>query len=388
MRPSLESAAHALRPTSRGKGPDAATTRTRGRDVVAQFTADSGKPVVLITGSDGLIAGRIIKSLRSEFTLVGFDNDASTNDSIDTIVCDLTSGPSLRAGLAQLESKYGSSLASAIHLAAYYDFTGKPSPLYQSLTVEGTRRLLDELQRFDVDQFVFSSSLLVMKPSSDPATEESPTQAEWAYPQSKLDAESVIYRHRGDIPVVIHRIAGVYDEDCHSVPISQQISRIYEKQLESYFFPGDAEHGQALVHLDDLADCFRRTVSLRMQLPDEDMFLIAEPDVMSYGEIQDVVGEMLHGKEWPTIRIPKAMAKVGAWAQEKIAGPDDATFIKPWMVDLADAHYAVDIAHARQALAWNPKHRLRDTLPEMVRRLKANPRRWYEINQLPYPGDS
>jgi len=41
---------------------------------------------------------------------------------------------------------YGERIASGIHLAAYYDFSGEPSPLYDEITVRGTERLLRALQ--------------------------------------------------------------------------------------------------------------------------------------------------------------------------------------------------------------------------------------------------
>src|SRR5690606_30830801 len=94
--------------------------------------------------------------------------------------------------------------------------------------------------------------------------------------------------------------------------------------------------GQALVHLDDLADCIARVIARRGELQDEEMFLVAEPDVMSYDELQDQIGELIHGSEWPTMRIPKVLAKAGAYVQEKFSSEDDAPFIKPWMIDLAD----------------------------------------------------
>jgi nucleoside-diphosphate-sugar epimerase len=114
--------------------------------------------------------------------------------------------------------------------------------------------------------------------------------------------------------------------------------------------------------------------------------LIAEPDVMSYEELQEQIGELIHGTEWPTIRIPKVLAKAGAWAQENILG--QKTFIKPWMVDLADQNYPVEIERARRRLGWEPKHRLRDTLSKMVGSLKEDPRRWYEVNKLSPPSSS
>lgn len=52
------------------------------------------------------------------------------------------------------------------------------------------------------------------------------------------------------------------------------------------------------------------------------------------------------------------------------------------MIDFADAHYPVAIAHARERRGWNPRHRLRDTLPEIVRRFKLDPQAWYERNGL------
>jgi nucleoside-diphosphate-sugar epimerase len=180
---------------------------------------------------------------------------------------------------------------------------------------------------------------------------------------------------------VILRIAGVYDEYCHSIPLSQQISRIYEKKIEAYLFPGDAEHGQAFIHLNDLVSCFRRTVAVRRQLGPIEVFLIAEPEVMSYEELQDNIGLLIHGTEWPTIRIPKLVAKAGAWAQDVISGTGE-TFIKPWMVDLADAHYPVEIERARKRLGWEPTSRLRYTLGEMIAHLKRDPKRWYQINGL------
>jgi nucleoside-diphosphate-sugar epimerase len=301
----------------------------------------------------------------------------------------LTQTQSAAAALEEVKARHGNQIASVIHLAAYYDFSGEPSPLYEQLTVEGTRRLLVQLQTFSVEQFVFSSSLLVMKAAEEGEmiSETSPVEGSWDYPESKLKAEEVLRKEHRDIPVVVLRIAGVYDEDGHSIPIAQQISRIHQKTLESYFFPGDADHGQAFVHLDDLADCFVQTVERRRELGPYEVLLIAEPDVMSYAELQDRLGELLYGREWPTIRIPKVAAKAGAWVQEKLAGEDEETFIKPWMIDLADAHYPVAIDRARQRLGWNPKRRLRDTLEQMIQRLKRDPKGWYERNGLPAPED-
>lgn len=58
------------------------------------------------------------------------------------------------------------------------------------------------------------------------------------------------------------------------------------------------------------------------------------------------------------------------------------TFIKPWMIDLADDHFEMDSSSAKKMLDWTPEHGLRDTLPKMIKNLKDNPEHFYEVNGL------
>ncbi len=347
-------------------------------------------PPVLITGGSGLIGDYVINRLADEYRLVVFDIEPpdTNHRHVTFIKVDLTDDKSVASALEQLQTEFGNQLTSILHLAAYYDFSGEPSPLYQELTVDGTRRLLKQLREKQIhaEQFVFSSSLLVMRSKPDGKVDETDeTVGSWDYPDSKLKAEQVIQEEAPPIPIVIHRVAAVYDEKCHSLPLSQQISRIYEKQLESYVFPGNESHGHSMIHLADLADCFAATIEKRRELGPNELFLIAEPDVVTYGEFQDNLGELIHGKEWTTLRIPKFVAKTGAYAKNLMASEDDPEFIKPWMVDHADDNYDVDTSHATEKLGWTAERRIRDTLPAIVDYLKTSPRKFYEQHGLPLP---
>ena len=351
-------------------------------------TTESKRPLVLVTGSSGLIGTRVTQALADRYQVIGLDVVEPERPFAGeaAYTCDLTDDRSVSKTMTTIHRAHGRRIASAIHLAAYYDFSGEPSPLYEQLTVRGTQRLLNALEAFDVEQFLFSSSLLVMQPTSDTdqkLTEQSPTSAAWDYPQSKLEAERVLKRERGDVPVVVLRIAGVYDDQGHSLPICQQIRRIHQRQLESVLFPGEADHGQPFVHLDDLTTCIVQTVDRRARLNDYEVFLIAEPEVVSYAELQETIGELVHGQAWPTIRIPKLLDRAGAWAKQTLS--DQEQFIKPWMIDLADAHYPAEIQRARRKLDWEPRHRLKTTLKTIIGRLKQDPAAWYESNGLPLP---
>src|SRR5690606_4598257 len=122
----------------------------------------------------------------------------------------------------------------------------------------------------------------------------------WPYPESKVRAEKAILEQRGDIPVVMLRIAGVYNDDCQSIPIGNQIARIDERQLSSHFFPGDAGHGQSFIHLEDLTDAIARTVERRAELPQHAVILLGEPEVLPYGELQEKIARSLFGTRWST----------------------------------------------------------------------------------------
>ena len=298
---------------------------------------------------------------------------------------DLTSDASVAAGFERLRYGYGERVASVVHLAAFYDFSGEPSPLYEQITVRGTGRLLRALQSFDVEQFVFSSTTLVHAPTQpgQPITEESPLQPKWAYPESKVETEKLIRRERGDIPAVLLRIAGVYDDRGHSIPIAHQIQRIYERQITSHLYPGDTSRGQSFLHLDDLVEALLLTVQRRSQLPGATTLLLGEPETLSYETLQRMLGRLIHDEEWETRQIPKPLAKTGAWLEDAV--PFQDAFIKPWMIDLADDHFELDITRAHTLLGWQPRHSLRDTLPKMVDTLKANPAAFYRENKLGEP---
>jgi nucleoside-diphosphate-sugar epimerase len=203
--------------------------------------------LVIITGSSGFIGSALINKLACRFALVGFDQMASRSPppAAECVCIDLASEGGVKGAFERVRFAYGNRIASVIHLAAYYDLSGEPSPLYDEVTVQGTERLLRHLQEFQVEQFVFSSTMLVHAPVSPGQLidENSPIEPRWAYPQSKVTTEALIWERRGNVPVVVLRIAGVYDDRGDNAFLAQQLSRVYEKTLFSHVFPGDVSHG-------------------------------------------------------------------------------------------------------------------------------------------------
>jgi nucleoside-diphosphate-sugar epimerase len=328
------------------------------------------KELVIVTGSCGRIGTEVVRKLGKHYAIVGFEllKAIYASDGEELVPIDLSSDESVEQAFRHIRQSYGTRIASVIHLAAYYSFREQHSEKYELVTVQGTERLLNALKEFEVEQFLFTSTMLVHAPTCPgcPITEESPIDPKWDYPLSKVDTEKVIHRLRGSIPTVILRVAGVYDDHCHSIPIGEQIKRIAKRSLDSHFFAGDLTHGASFVHMEDLIDAIARAVEKRKSLPSEVSLLIGEPTTLSYDQLQRLISKLLWGKEMKTYSLPKWFAKIGAWIQNLFTDG----FIKPWMIEFADDHYELDIRRARDLLGWSPHHTLAETLPKMIHHAK------------------
>ena len=353
-----------------------------------------GKPIVLITGAAGNIGTSLAAELERDYRVVGIDRPGE-KAGFPLIAADLSKDESVEQAIAGFRERFGDKIASVVHLAAYFDFTGEENPLYHSINVAGTRRLLKALQPLAVEQLLYSGTMLVHAPgrAGERIDEDQPIAPKWAYPKSKAEAEEVIREEHGRIPFVLLHLAGLYDDETAVPTLAEQIARIYERDVQSHFYPGSRRAGQAMVHRADMLDAFKRAVDLRKEIPSGTVILIGEEEAPGYDALQDEIGYLIHGAEsWPTLRVPKPVAAAGTavLAKTEPIVPDaldqgEKPFVKPFMVAMADDHYELDTSRARELLGWEPRHRIKDTLPKIIAALKDDPKAWYEKNGLKPP---
>jgi len=336
---------------------------------------DRSKKLVIITGSAGRIGANIAQRLGKKYQIVGFELMkaiyASANEEL--VPLDISSEESIHQAFRHIRAFYGNKIASVIHLAAYYSFEDQHYSNYNKITVQGTKNLLKALQGFEVEQFIFSSTMLVKKATKpgEIITEESPLDGNWAYPQSKIETEEVIRKHRGNIPSVVMQIAN-------------QIQRIYEKSLTSHFFPGDSSHGASFIHMDDLVNLLEKAVDMRNEIPKEVTVLVGEEKTLSTKYLQNTISQYFFHKNSRLLWIPKWFAWMGAFVQCHTPFMKKP-FIRPWMIKLADEHYELDVSKAKHLFKWEIKHSLKNSLPMMLKDLESDPISWYKKNNLKMP---
>lgn len=344
----------------------------------------ASRDVVAVTGSSGYIGSALVRRLAETYAVVGFD--LKPPDTLPPwasfIPIDLSSEQGVQKALAELRRRHGLRIASVIHLAAYFDLSGEPDPKYEQITLRGTERLLRGLEEFQLEQFVFGSSMLAHKAGrpGEIIDETWPLEGRLPYRVSKIETERLVHALRDGIAVVYLRPAGVYDDRCGNPFLAQQIARIYERDPKGHVYPGDLRAGQSFIHIDDLIEAILRIVLRRKELPPELPLLVGEEEAIGYGELQGEIGWLMRGEYWETWEVPKPLAKAGAWVEDAVL--DEHPFIRPWMVDIADDHYALDTGLARKFLDWQPQHSLRGTLPRMIDALRQDPVGWYRANRL------
>ncbi len=354
------------------------------------------KSVVLITGAAGNIGSQLTEKLSDKYQVIGLDLPAAAEDRQNIIGCDITDEPSMRSAIDEARSKAGDRpIASVIHLAAFFDFSGKERPQYKAVNEEGTANLLSALESVDIEQFVYSGTMLVHEAGKpgERISEETPLAPAWAYPQSKARTEEIIRENAGEIRTVFLHLAGLYDDKTAVPTLSHQIARIYERNFKSHVFAGDTLAGQAFIHVEDMLEVFRRVVDRRDKIASGEVILAGEPDAMSYQALQDRIGRLIHGEdEWTTLVLPSHLAKLGAKLETEAepAIPDafdqgEKPFIRPFMIDMASDHYALDIGKAKRLLDWTPRHNIDNDLPKLIATLKADPNGWYAANGITPP---
>lgn len=96
-------------------------------------------------------------------------------------------------------------------------------------------------------------------------------------------------------------------------------------------------------------------VERRADLPEEVVILVGEPDPPGYAALQNRLGELLHGEDWKTLRVPAAAVAAVAWAEQHALphlplalGGGNAPVVRPFMTWEASDHYALDITRAKK----------------------------------------
>jgi nucleoside-diphosphate-sugar epimerase len=253
------------------------------------------------------------------------------------------------------------------HLAVAMREGAKSDQFFQSVNLDGTRRLLEASVEAGVRRFVYCSTIGIYGHRAPGITrEDSPLAPGNIYERTKVSAERMV-RELGaqrSLPYTILRPADVYG------PRDHRLLKLF-KGVRSGRFPlfGSGDGRRHMIYVDDVVSAFFRACETDRALGES--FILAGPKACTLRdlvtEVQAATGSRRYG-----FRLPlKPMLGVAGVVEDvsRVLGVDPPIYRRRMDFFWSDSEF--DTTHARQGLNWTP----RVDLPEGIRRTLEDYRR-------------
>jgi nucleoside-diphosphate-sugar epimerase len=261
---------------------------------------------VLVTGATGFLGSYVVPELVNRgHEVTGVIHNRKLNPDLEklmeTRMADLTDRASL------MEATKG--MDAVVHLAAYYTFFGKKE-LYEMVTVNGTRSLIEACLANGVRRFVYCSSTETMGPvKSPPADESAPLKPSSGYGRSKVEAERVVRESSAEgMEWTIIRPSGIYGPGNVNDVAFWFIVSFVKNSMATKFLVGGGQNLVHFVHVRDAARAFALALN-SPKVSVGQIYLVSDDRAVSYRELYSMMAELC-GRTPPQVSLPKTLAKV------------------------------------------------------------------------------
>ena len=253
------------------------------------------------------------------------------------------------------------------HLAVAMREGARSDEFFESVNLDGTRRLLEAAAAEGVRRFVYCSTIGIYGHRAPGITrEDSPLAPGNVYERTKVAAERLVreFATQRSLPYTILRPADVYG------PRDHRLLKLFKGVAAGRFpFFGGGEGRRHMIYVDDVVSGFFRACERDQALGES--FILAGPRACTLrelvAEVQAATGSRRYG-----VRLPLGpMLGVAAVVEDvsRLLGVDPPIYRRRMDFFWSDSEF--DISRARRGLDWTP----RVELPEGIRRTLEDYRR-------------
>ena len=346
-------------------------------------------PRLIVTGASGFVGRRLLEVVKSNWTVVAIDRrsqaecGAPTHPHISWQQLDISDYDAMETLFAEIRETGGAD--AVIHLAAYYDFTGEDHPEYQRTNIDGTRNVLELCRGLGISRFVYASSVAACSfpPPGQALTEDSPTDGNHVYAQSKHMGEKMLRQYVDEFSVTIVRFAAMFSDWCEYPPLFVFLDTWLSDRWNSRILGGQGLSAVPYLHVRDAVMFLRRVLDYSDQLGSYEVLNCSTDGSVSHRELFDASTAYFFGTARKPRHIPKPLARVGMSARNAMGRfLGSQPFERPWMADYIDLQLNVDATRTRELLEWEPHPRLEilRRIPFMLENMKTDPVEWFRRN--------
>ncbi|MGD0059923.1 MAG: NAD-dependent epimerase/dehydratase family protein [Verrucomicrobiia bacterium] len=322
------------------------------------------RPVVVVTGANGLLGSAFVKRLIQEDEYVRLfvrrlpPPEIADHPQIEVVLGELGDPDAVDRAI--------DGATAVFHIGAAM---GGGWAAHEAGTIAGTRNVVEACLTHDVPKMIYISSLSVIDwaghPANQPVTESAtlePTpQQRGSYTQAKLEAERIVRAAAQEhgLPVVILRPGQIWSET------SPLITAAVGIRLGQWLVViGDDSNQLPFVHVDDVVEAI--VLSTQSPFTHGEVFQVVDNELMSREELVRLYSRTREPQLRVT-RIPLGLACVLAggieWITTTLGRPAP---ISPYRLRSAVAPLAFDCTKARDQLHWEPRAHTRDALRRLL----------------------
>jgi nucleoside-diphosphate-sugar epimerase len=325
---------------------------------------------LLVTGGTGFIGSHLAEQgrrLGAEVVVLGLIDRPEERSNVELL---RSQGVEVVPGSIMDVELCGRAVRGAthvFHLAVAMREGAKSDQFFESVNLDGTRRLLEASADAGVRRFVHCSTIGIYGHRAPGITREDSQLAPGnIYERTKVSAERLVrdFGARRSLPYTILRPADVYG------PRDQRLLKLFKGVSAGrfpFFGPGDGR--RHMIYVDDVVSGFFRACERDAALGQS--FILAGPRACTLRELVDEVRAATGSKRYG-IRLPlKPMLGVAAVVEDvsRVLGVDPPIYRRRMDFFWSDSEF--DTTRARRGLDWAP----RVELPEGVRRTLEDYRR-------------
>jgi nucleoside-diphosphate-sugar epimerase len=346
---------------------------------------------ILITGASGFIGRHLLHELMKDHRIFAVargraePTGAPLHPNIEWLQADLSSRQTVLALSERIRAAGGVDLI--LHLAGYYDFTGRDAPEYRSTNVEGLRNVLDVSRRLKPRRFIFSSSVAAcdFSPPGRSIDDATPPEGRSHYAHSKRQGEEMVRESSSVFPCCIVRFGALFSDWCEYEPLHVFLSEWLSPGWRSRILAGRGRSAIPYLHIRDAMSFLDRLLARCDRLERLETLTASADGATSHRDLYSAATACHFGQRRYPLLIPRPLCLVGLRGLDLLGlATGRRPFERPWMGQCIDRVLFVDASRTRSRLDWAPKERLEVVrrMPFLIHNRRTHPEEWLRRNHV------
>jgi nucleoside-diphosphate-sugar epimerase len=314
---------------------------------------------LLVTGGTGFIGSHLAEEGRrrgAEVIVLGLTErpeEQANAELLSRLGTEVLSGSITDAELCRRAARGATHI---FHLAVAMREGGKSDEFFESINLDGTRRLLEAASVERVERFVYCSTIGIYGHRAPGITrEDSPLAPGNIYERTKVSAERLVrdFAEKCGLPAVVLRPGDVYG------PRDQRLLKLF-KGVSRGRFPlfGSGGGRRHMVYVDDVVSAFFKACDRDEALGQG--LIVAGPRACTLRELLDEVARATGSKRYG-MRLPLApMLGLAAVVEDACAALNIDPPIYRRRMDFFYSDSEFDTSRARRILDWEPRVDLKE----------------------------